>query len=479
MESLSKSKLFNSEIGLFAILLIGVLIVFIVQERKKVNRNEKRKPMFLVLLLSFLIVSPAYILINASIQSFTNKNRNIPFIEFGEHYENLPNYLVFFATAISAYLLYNTLVAQRKASQITSFESRLFKFIDYHRDNVDKLRYRKPYCENSEKDNQLAYSFGKEFFIILSNEMWDMLDNYGKSTFDLKGQNSIPYDKINFIYSCLFYGAWEDKINLLKMKLKCSDDDLRSIGFDKIAKYSSKSSEKLLSGKTWKKQPYPYYTGHVNRLGNYFRNIYQAIKYIDGQDDQIISVNEKYEYSKHFRAQFSAYEQSILFYNALSDLGKSWEHEHYSMNADEAWEKKETIFTKLLITKYDLLRNAIWVGEIGCIYQSLDYNFKLKISDFFPLHCSEHEEECSISGVLPFKYSNKEKHSICRMCFNKIIGYNDIGVKQKLLSYFTQERLNNDVFAKEKLKEFRCNVDGCECIDTVEILQKQFANEIQ
>ena len=45
---------------------------------------------------------------------------------------NLPNYLVFIATAVSACLLYITFNEQGKANQIAAFENRFFKFIDYH-----------------------------------------------------------------------------------------------------------------------------------------------------------------------------------------------------------------------------------------------------------------------------------------------------------------------------------------------------------
>ena len=62
--------------------------------------------------------------------------------------------------------------------------------------------------------------------------------------------------------------------------------------------------------------------GHVSRLGHYFRHLFQTVKFVIEQDDEIIP--NKYEYIKTLRAQLSTHEQLLLYYNSLSILGKPW-----------------------------------------------------------------------------------------------------------------------------------------------------------
>ncbi len=145
------------------------------------------------------------------------------------HDIDFSNYLIFFISIINALLLFRTLKAQRKAideqktaNQIAAFENRFFKFIDFHRENVAIIKYRKPNYQDNDSDEK-KYSNGKEFFIILSNELNRMFDEYSiqNSTKELLNRES-KIKKINFIYSCLFFGAWEDKRNLIIAKRSSS-----------------------------------------------------------------------------------------------------------------------------------------------------------------------------------------------------------------------------------------------------------------
>lgn len=56
-------------------------------------------------------------------------------------------------------------------------------------------------------------------------------------------------------------------------------------------------------------------------LDHYFRHLYHIFKFID--DNKIFNLEEKYQYSKIARATLSPYELVMLFYNCLSQNGKS------------------------------------------------------------------------------------------------------------------------------------------------------------
>ncbi|MEQ9920249.1 putative phage abortive infection protein [Pectobacterium brasiliense] len=55
-------------------------------------------------------------------------------------------------------------------------------------------------------------------------------------------------------------------------------------------------------------------------LGHYFRNLYQALKVIDGYDENILSKKQKRKYSSILRAQLSTKELALLFINCLEDV---------------------------------------------------------------------------------------------------------------------------------------------------------------
>jgi hypothetical protein len=59
-----------------------------------------------------------------------------------------------------------------------------------------------------------------------------------------------------------------------------------------------------------------FYEGLEAELGHYFRSLYNIMKFVDGS-----VLPNKRLYTNLVRAQLSAYELALLFYNCLSDLG--------------------------------------------------------------------------------------------------------------------------------------------------------------
>lgn len=59
---------------------------------------------------------------------------------------------------------------------------------------------------------------------------------------------------------------------------------------------------------------------HNHILGQYFINLYQALKLIDSYNDQILSPEDKKKYSSILRAQLSTKELAVLFLNCLDGV---------------------------------------------------------------------------------------------------------------------------------------------------------------
>lgn len=107
------------------------------------------------------------------------------------------------------------------------------------------------------------------------------------------------------------------------------------------------------------KRKYITHDGHQSRLGHYFRHLFQTVKFIDNQPPEVLTFYEKYFYIKTLRAQLSNHEQALFFYNTLTSLGKNWELNELDEN-------------KKLITKYNLIKN-IPEGFTGSLNPKIYY----------------------------------------------------------------------------------------------------------
>ncbi len=101
--------------------------------------------------------------------------------------------------------------------------------------------------------------------------------------------------------------------------------------------------------------PYPLLKGHNEALGHYYRHLYNLVKYVAEFDDAVISEDDKYEYVKLLRSQMSDSEQLLLYYNAISDMGRKWRYEHITNDcADEKLKKRKEM---CYLSRFRLIKN--------------------------------------------------------------------------------------------------------------------------
>jgi hypothetical protein len=72
---------------------------------------------------------------------------------------------------------------------------------------------------------------------------------------------------------------------------------------------------------------YPLFIGHYSHLGHYFRHLFQTVKYV--VTHAALDESSKLEYLRTLRAQLSDYEQLLLYYNGLSEMGRKWNDNDY------------------------------------------------------------------------------------------------------------------------------------------------------
>jgi hypothetical protein len=202
-------------------------------------------------------------------------------------------------------LIVVTLISQRDMFKLQQFETKYFELIKIHRENVNNLK-KLISTGSTWTGGQVFEEIYNEFgFILLAL----------KSLCEL---NQLKLDEINMggiAYTILYFGIGEKSNPILKNYFKrnygiVSDEQLAWM-INTLEDLKQKHGENRYR-----------FAGHQTRLGHYYRHLYQSVKYVDGQ--KYLNEPGKYAYIKTLRAQLTTFEQSLLFFNSLSVLGKNW-----------------------------------------------------------------------------------------------------------------------------------------------------------
>jgi hypothetical protein len=207
-------------------------------------------------------------------------------------------------------------------------ESRFFELLKIHRENSNDITI---------KDR-----VGKKIFLSLQREFYQSLEIVNAAA-SLRTDKLAESEVINISYLCFFFGAvGVNSERTIKENLKHYSDAKNPDFVSNLITLFTQAQPRIKSDEKFDYNPFE---GHQSRLGHYFRQLFQLVKYIDDQPKELLTYFDKYQYIKTLRAQLSTQEQTLLFFNSLSDLGKPWEKE---VGLDE---------NKKLITKYNLIKN--------------------------------------------------------------------------------------------------------------------------
>ena len=224
--------------------------------------------------------------------------------------------------------LQQTLQFENQANDVTveRFENKFYELLRIQRENLNEI--------------EIADIKGRKVFIFMFYEfrfcyahIKKFIETYNKNElgFTVDDEDVI----VDIAYHIFFMGIGDnsDKLVIASLIGKCDQDFLISlISYLKInvkdewkkntaAKFEIelKNHNKLIYN-----SKYMPLGGHISRLGHYFRHLYQTVKFISEQNEELFSEEKKCEYAKTLRAQLSDYEQLILFYNINSTLGNAW-----------------------------------------------------------------------------------------------------------------------------------------------------------
>lgn len=291
-----------------------------------------------------------------------------------------------FAAGFAFYAQYDANRKIQEQFKIQQFETRLFKMLDIYNINVENLKF-----ISRKKGNNYS---GKVIFPHLVNN-FNSLKNEILSFAEIKQinvNNLIEEDYLNYVRTKY---KFHDINNFILLEITyiiflygVGVNGRKNIYTILNGKYKKKELKKILNYLSGKPVEYnkdyekyvldfkndlvlftdydkpnnekfdKYYNGHQNNLAHYFRHIFMIIKYINNQDT--LSYNQKWEYSKLLRTQMSNHEQELFFLNSISIVGREWELNHLDDNIR-------------LITKYDLIKNI-----------SKALRDKYNVEDFYP-----------------------------------------------------------------------------------------------
>lgn len=118
--------------------------------------------------------------------------------------------------------------------------------------------------------------------------------------------------RIDIAFSATYYG-----LQLQTKQVLAKYDQVHIQAVLDLLTRARQANERLPNPKEKRK-----FSGHQNRLSHYFRNLYNAYKFV--QQSQL-APDEKAALAQVLRAKLSNYEQALLALNVVSHLGRPWE----------------------------------------------------------------------------------------------------------------------------------------------------------
>ncbi|SDH22046.1 putative phage abortive infection protein [Chitinophaga filiformis] len=211
---------------------------------------------------------------------------------------------------------------QQRIWEVERFESRFYDLLKNHKENVTEM-------------NLAPDVIGKVSFQALFYEMrhvYNVIIDVKKSHPMIDAQQ--PAERLNAMlmaYNIFYYGigpnsekAYIGDFSSLEKSMFIRVKGILQNwqkSYQTIGKLRESAAEELRAKWPIHYHYYPY-DGHSNLLGNYYRQLYQTVTYV--QTRTFLDHNQKYDYLRFLRAQLTTFEQLMLFYNGTTWFPDKW-----------------------------------------------------------------------------------------------------------------------------------------------------------
>jgi len=238
-------------------------------------------------------------------------------------------------TFAAFWVQYRANINQREDIKFERFENKFYEMVRLHRENVAEISIKR---KTTVKARRAFISMFREFTFCY--HALKLIYGSQKELKTIQAELN-ERDFINISYITFFMGVGDESDKLTDHLLVNYEKPLIVNYTEILIKYqqSFRKNEKVAvdvqrpdGTKTVFKLEIGYtpFDGHMSRLSHYYRHLFQAVKYVDAQPDRLVP--NKYDYTNTIRAQLSSHEQLLLYYNALSRLGRPWIDEGYMQN---------------------------------------------------------------------------------------------------------------------------------------------------
>lgn len=220
---------------------------------------------------------------------------------------------------------------QKLDLQVERFENKFYSMVQILRENVSEITI----GESLEGRKSFISMFNElKFLYLFSDQFFNNPNNQYLIESSIGKDSLSKHEIFNISYLIFFFGIGQNSnkllLNILDNKYEILlvnlEKELEEIQIKHRRKGECAVIEKTNNGeaKFILKLSYAPFDGHLSRLSHYIRHLFQLIKFINDQQDDVLNYEAKYDYASTVRAQLSAHEQLLLYYNALSVLGKPW-----------------------------------------------------------------------------------------------------------------------------------------------------------
>ncbi len=206
--------------------------------------------------------------------------------------------------------------AERNESRRNTIKMNFFNMVNYHYRMLDDLEV-KPLKKNQRsclEDRQPDSYKGRMAFTVYKQQLYLLLQAVKQADEDLNDRSRAKAAYLIFTYG--LDERWLEETKRIFRKKGLNENLVVQI------------QEVLLKGKDTEGRLFSDFDlGRTNQtfLGAYFRNMYNAIKLIDREEDPIFNDKEKEELIRIYRAQWSNPELYVMFFQFISVFEKEWE----------------------------------------------------------------------------------------------------------------------------------------------------------
>jgi len=279
-----------------------------------------------IFVLPFLFTLPSYF----GITDFTNRG------PVGDTVNGIAGPFLALAGIIVTFLAFYIQVKaneqQRKDIRVERFENKFYELLRLHKENVNEIAI-DGYDQRKIEKRKAFVSMYKElrFAFFITKQSHSFLISTGILK---KSYSDSDLLRMSYIFFYAGVGIHSDKTNKSMMKGSFDNElyDRVCLSLSEIqSNHKTQSKSKTLQeielpdiGKAMLPKSYRPFVGHLNRLGHYYRHLFQTVRFVVEQDESFISHANKLDYLKTLRAQLSDHEQVMLYYNAIVGLGEAW-----------------------------------------------------------------------------------------------------------------------------------------------------------